>query len=70
MAEIINETRPVMIELIARATDEDLAQIRELGNRYGTPFFGEVVRYAVRDALAHFDCQKRRKPLAPRKKRQ
>jgi hypothetical protein len=56
--EIIEEveTNSETITLVARATDEDLAQIRELGRRYGTPYFIEVLRHAVRDAIAHFDC--------------
>ena len=56
--EIIEEveTNSGTITLVARATNEDLVQIRELGRRYGTPYFIEVLRHAVSDALAHFDC--------------
>ncbi len=51
------EIKPEITTLVARATIDDMAQIRELGRRYGTPYFAEVVRLAVRDALAHFECQ-------------
>lgn len=56
------EIKPDTIILVAKATVEDMAQIRELGRRYGTPYFIDIVRQAVRDALAHFDCPERRKP--------
>ena len=47
---------PDMVTLVAKVTHDEMDQLRELSRRYGSPYFAEVIRLAITDALAHFAC--------------
>ncbi len=58
------ETQPVPVEQVEvptiglhmDASPDDVRLIRELGKRWGMLYFKDIVRQAVSDALAHYDC--------------